>query len=504
MSAELSLSRYYSDRLVFTFDNFFKVSNSFINYFLHGFFIAPNSYTFENLKTIRVFKHILTERIGVDRLTRVCDRLKVDLDEIEKTSSPLRSRDVLKILDGLRDLNVKDIEEYIDKIKNNEIKDSLVSNHLITKIKRAKKFTNLDKKTAFELIEYLSNPIKDKFNYLPKRADLITKFLANFLFDFPLLLHEKVFLSASNTYLNKEAFFERICKRFARLEMNIGSIIPAYPDENNTPQYYRVGAKLITADGMVSYVLIPLSNDSKLEPIRVFKGTGMELVSLDFLSYLITDFEKNIGKTAFESGLKYEKYIKKLSKIKTEIGHSIGATIVSYRAANFDLDNVYLYNSPGVPWYVIEKFNKRYKDRPINLNIRRTQGDFVEYAGPYHIGYKSSNNCRINFLKFIKQEDDSQFIHNTTFFDKKRMYAITGGNLDYELNNFKRSRLEIIRLIFGGLLFSPFLRILRHIKRVFFHSRELKESGLYIEDINSKKYGIKFIKKQRGFIEKTL
>ncbi|MBN2479366.1 MAG: hypothetical protein JXA94_03980 [Parachlamydiales bacterium] len=501
MKVELSLNKYFSDRLEYAFNNLFKVSNSLFLYFLNVLYIAPDSYTKANRKAIDIFKHFLIQRVGKQRLDRISDKMKVNLDYLQNNSWPLRSRDVVKLLDAFKDLNVSEIQEFIDKVKSDEIKDPILDKKILNKIKRVKKFDELDSKTCEILVEYLSNPMKDLFNYTPKRPDFVTRFLAMFVFDFPLLLHEKVFLCSENELLSKEGFYESLCKRFARLEMNVGSIIPAYKDSGG---YYRIAAKLITGDGLVSYTLLALTKDMKLPALRLFKGTGMEFSSIDFLSYLITNFEKDLGKRAFKSGLKYEKFLKPLGRVKTELGHSLGGTIVEYRSAHFDhIENVYLFNAPGVPYYVIDRFNKKYEKKPFNIFIRKSQGDFIENAGPYHLGYQAPEAVNINFIKFVKQEDDGEIIHNTTFLDPiKKMYAITGGDLDYELNNYKRSLLEPFRMIFGGFLLSPFIRFLRYIKRVSFNSRADQEQGLYIEDMNNKKtYKIRHIKKGRTFVD---
>ncbi|OGN67051.1 MAG: hypothetical protein A2888_01785 [Chlamydiae bacterium RIFCSPLOWO2_01_FULL_28_7] len=360
MAIKLSLDKFGSDRLIYSFQNFFVKKNDFYNFIFSYFNLAETSYINTNRKTINFFKHTLYERVGEERLGRILKKLNIDLNEMEKRSLPLRSSTVIEILDGLRDVNVIDLDEFIKKIKNDEIKNTLLDRKIVQKIKNVEKFDEIDKTTCEIVFKYLSLPMDDIFKYIPEKPSKMTKILGKFFYNYSLLLNEKVFYCSTNHELTKEAFFERLCKKLARLELNIGSIIPAY-NVSKEKKYYRVAAKLVTAEGLISYTLIPLTKDMRdIEPIRIFKGTSVDVSSLDFLSFLITDFEREIGRKAFLSGMKYEYEINKIAKVTTEIGFSLGGTIIQHRLASKNtIENAYLFNSPGVSKQIIEAVNKQ-------------------------------------------------------------------------------------------------------------------------------------------------
>jgi len=365
MKLTLTEHPFINDRLVFDQNTLLRVANSFWNFILSLFYVAPKNYTDQNKRTIKCFKKYLIDRIGKNRLDRVLSKMSIDLDRLEKKGYYLSSKVVAKILVGFKDVNILDIQEAIDIVHSDKTAFSHLDPAILKKLKRVKRPEQLDLETFDKVYRALATPIEN-ITTKPiegKISGKPTKFLARIIYDYYLSVKERLQLCETNHLLRLEGFYEKLSKVLVNRVMDVGVIIRAPNDQNNKPRYFRVAARLVTANGNISYVLIPATNDTKgLEKIRVTRGSGLKLANVDMLSYYVTDTERDIGKSPFESGKKYEKYFSRLGKISTEMGHSAGGAITQHRAALYrKIKKVYLYNSPGVSKRVIKKFNKREK-----------------------------------------------------------------------------------------------------------------------------------------------
>ena len=108
MKIELSDNHYFSDLLIFDKKNFFQIKNSFINFILSIFYLAPKDYSLENKKTIDCFKKYLLNNIDENRLNRICKDSGIDLDKMQQNASCLTSKHVIKVLIYLKDVNIQD------------------------------------------------------------------------------------------------------------------------------------------------------------------------------------------------------------------------------------------------------------------------------------------------------------------------------------------------------------------------------------------------------------
>jgi hypothetical protein len=266
--------------------------------------------------------------------------------------------------------------------------------------------------------------------------------------------------------------------------MEVGTLISAPNHPTGRAQFYYVSAKLVTGKGMVSYTLHPASRDTNLEPLRLFRGTSARSSEIDAISTLVTDFEKELGRTAFESGEQYEEILRENGlQAPVEIGHSLGSTLVQYRLAALDhIRKAYLFCGPGVPMKEVEKFNK--KNLPVQLMIRHSDKDQLSNLGDAHIGFQAPSNSDVDFKKYFAPQTKkmTQSSHVAVYGREKVYYGIEGGfspdrrDAALYFKNYRRERLRV-RL---GPIVAQILRGIRSTVRTLFSTRTRVVQGLKI------------------------
>ena len=480
MKLILNDNSYYSDRILFDNTNFFKISNSILNYLFSIFYLAPKSYTDENIKTIKCFKNYLLDQIGETRLNKVQKKMHVNLDRMIEKGSIFTSRDLSKIVLGIKDVNYLDIQDLILDIGKNK-KFAFLDTKLLSQLKCLKSIEDLNSKSFNKLYQLMQDPFKNTVEIKKIKTTIsgrASKYIARVFYDPYLELKERLQVCENNHLLKDDGLYEKLIKNVIARVLEVGNIIKATSDKNNTPSYYRVKARLITARGLISYILVPATKQmSNIESVIFTKGSGLKPSSFDSLSYAYTDVEKELGQTAFQSGEKYEKYLQDL-KIPTEVGFSIGGNIVQQRLCNSPwIKKIYLFSSTGITKRQLEKFNKR--DVPIKVYSCRTIGDFVDLAGSYHIGYKNPRvalHCKTYRLLNNKSGISA---HNIIFSETIEKFEVN--NERFELNNLKRSKLENIRWSLGGFIIAPVLNIFIALERSIVSTNAAIHKGLFIE-----------------------
>ncbi|NGX56015.1 MAG: hypothetical protein K1060chlam5_00249 [Candidatus Anoxychlamydiales bacterium] len=477
---------YFFSSIIIVKKDFFIIKKSFFDYLLSFFHIHFKNQSFENQRTITYFQNYLKNKISHPRLSRILSKANVDFKDLMKKKAALTQDIAYKILLLTKDVKVEDVLDYIREAKEKKHSKILSDERLVL-------INNLDdlKSDEFDKIyKHLSSSIDDQFKL--KDIDDIsgrpTKFLSRIFFDYFLSIHERLLLCENNHLYTKHGFFEKLCKVIINRLLEVGTIIKAY---NNYlgPNYYRVAARLITAEGCISYLLIPVIKNMYIDKVRVFRGSGFKPANIDALSFFITDLEKELGKTAFESCEKYEKYFQKFGHIPTEMGHSIGGCIAQYRASIHPTNNLYLFNSPGVPKKTLEAFNERVRkiSSIFHLYIRRTKKDIVELAGEYHLGYNAPKNVSVDFQRYICQMKTKIHPHNFVFYKCLGKMAIQFGDLN-DLNNVGRSYLETSRKLIGGNILAPFFKGIKKTFRFVKQSNASFFKGLDLENFKKFKW----------------
>ncbi|HEV7738512.1 MAG TPA: hypothetical protein VGO47_14220, partial [Chlamydiales bacterium] len=235
---------------------------------------APSSYTDENRRSIQCFQRMLAP-VGQERLQRICTRYNIDFAEMETQGSPLLSRTIAKISVGLADVQVRDIEEAIEKCKLPH-SVPIFSAELDAALQAVSCAEELSASDFAALYDALSSPSKSfPLPNMPEiQGSCPTECLAWFFFDQFLADRERLGLQALHSKMNMDAFTRNICLRVMRRLAPVGTLIPAPNRPDGTRQFYCIASRTITGKGFVSYVYVPATRDTDLKTIEFYRGTS--------------------------------------------------------------------------------------------------------------------------------------------------------------------------------------------------------------------------------------
>jgi hypothetical protein len=556
---------YLSDRLIIADEakglSSLAADKSFVGWLLRliSWIYCPSSYTDSNRKTIACVKKYLIDQVGSSRLERICTRYEINLTQMEESGSSLLSRHVAKIIIGVKDVKMDDMEELVQFAKTEgavwppqlsfDLKGKLAaaatSEDLdsVTFAEAYKQLQNIEIKTSptmtiEELIEVskteggrwpetvsieykeLLSGVETYDEIEPETLELIihqlslsqlpeivaelsgaepSEVAARYFFDPFLADRERLVLGEENAMDSYETFVHNFVIRIIGREMEVGMLVPApnkpspsgFPDPEGAPRFYRVSAKIITAAGMVSYVLSPATKDSGLDTIRFFRGTSTRSSAIDCSSTMITDSEPELGYSAFQSGEIYEETLKaELEKITVAAGHSLGSTTLQYiLVKNADIKIAYLYNGPGIMIESVDDFNQRMSQpgvNPITLFIRDAHFDIFSTVGKIHLGFEApEDTVTVIYSKYFPRASTAAgYAHVQVPERENPYYGIEGGHSRKEVDQLlNRQDLpctwEPLRRVLGPIL-AVITRIVRNIFRFLFGSRAEQLRGLQI------------------------
>ncbi len=305
-----------------------------------------------------------------------------------------------------------------------------------------------------------------------------TELFARFFHDPFLADRERIQLCEVHPTIGKlHRFIHHMASLVIKRELDVGMLIPAPNRQDGVSQYYMVRGKLVTGEGMVSYILDPATADTNLPSLRLFRGTGARTSEIDGISSVITDFEKDLGRSAHESGLRYEAHIH--PKPAIEAGHSLGGNLVQWRAATLDhIREAYCFCAPGIPVEQVEAFNQ--KNRPLNLVIRQVEGDRPSRVGGAHLGWRYSRPVDFKVKKPVQKLRYNP--HVAVFGVENVAYTVNTVSTSEERDRRLYTRgnfVEKVRSFIGPVAASA-LRKIRLISRALFSSRAQMEQGLQI------------------------
>jgi hypothetical protein len=498
---KLNLGRigpFLSDRILFNEEQepgglAFKVVDSFWDWLVRiiSWIYAPSQYTEENRKSVACFKNYLVDQLGAERLARINSRYGL---QFEEDGSPLLSRDIAKILVGISDVKISDVEELIVRAKENRWL-AWAPHHVQAQLVQVANFEDLSPELFKQVVDLLAKPfgahnLVEPLLFIPTTGTP-TEFFARYQFDSFLADRERMELGRENPTDPFETFVHNFAARIIKREMDVGMLIPAPNGVGGKPQFYRIAAKLLTGEGMLSYVLVPATKGTNLESIRFFRGTSFRMSEIDAISTLITDLEEELGKSAVQSGQVYDPMIlEKLGPIPIEAGHSLGSTMVQHRLAEHNgVCKAYLYNGPGVSMETVQRFNDRMRasEHPIDLIIRDTNTDPLSPLGQAHIGYQAPpDKVRIDFLKYHPPYATSAGHAHVFVWPRLRAkyYGLEGGfsqaDIDAHCDRRTLIPLEWFRETAGPPVANA-IRAIRDLYRSLVPSRIINERGLHIQ-----------------------
>jgi len=474
---------------------------------------SPSGYSDENRRAVACVKTYLIDQLGAERLQRICSRYDINLTRMQEKGSPLLSRDLAKIITGIHDVKIEDIEDLIDTAKRGEDAwPEWIPEHLRAPLRDVDYAQQLDSATFAQVYHALAD---FRIEHTVKEIDedsisggAPTESMACFWHDAFLADRERMVLMEENSNDDFEAFVHNAIARIIPREMDVGMLIPAPNHPDGREQFYRVSGKVISGKGMVSYVLLPATEDTHLQPVRFYRGTMARPSAIDSSSTLITDLERNLGETAFQSGKIYEPYLKAaLGPIPVVVGHSLGSTIAQKDAVhNTDIKEMYLFNGPGITKKEIDEFNQRMaqaESENILLHIRDSHTDHYSAVGQAHLGYNAPldeegdyDKVVIDYRKYYPTRNTPpSYAHVQVPHRENRFHGIEGGHTAAQVNELlHRSDLEAsnecCRVSLGPII-AKIIELIRDFFRWLFGSRTYEQLGLHIGMYERGKWRVK-------------
>jgi len=488
---------YLSDRILITQNQgafTLRVAGSFWDWVRRvvSWIYAPASYTDENRRTIACFRKMIAP-LGQARLQRICERYDINLIEMEKKGSPLLSRTIAHFSVALADPQIVDMEEARRQAQQNPaLLPPFFCDELCKELQKVSCVEELSTANFAKLYTALSHGARSF--PLPTLGSINgsapTECLACLRFDRFTADRERLGLQADNWKQTYEEFAYNFCIRTMRREMDVGMIIPAPNRADGQRQFYRVAARLVTGEGLVSYCLVPATKDTDLKPIQFYRGTSTTPGELDFFSSIITDLDPQIGQTAWLSEKKVFRPLIQalLPDIEIVAGHSLGSTLAQMDLVkNPKIRKAFLFCGPALPLRKVTQFNQRMQkpeSTPVELTIHAAQRDDLSaMGGDVHLGFEAPEKVSITYRQHSAMNHVSRFGVHTMLWHEQKFYGIEGGHHTKELDNVldhrKNYSYEWLRAAVGPYL-TRILRAIRDLCRRIFGSRTLQLRGLQI------------------------
>jgi hypothetical protein len=465
---DLNIRRPFSDRVIFdeALPAKFRITNSFWDWVIRiiSWVFSPAFYSDENRRTVHCFKEYLLDTLGEERLQRISGRYGLDLNEMERKGNPLLSRHVAQIVVGAQNVGVEDIPNF----------EQLNAEELDEAIKRAK-----DPFGGIWKVCEVSKAISGR----------ATDWTGTMWFDPFLSDRERLQLCRKHPTATFESFIHNMVARVIKREMDVGTLIQAPNRADGIAQYYYVSGKLVTGEGMVSYVFRPATGDTALEPMRLFRGTSARNGEIDGISTVITDLERHLGKSAYESGLPYEEYIE---PCPIEAGHSLGSALVQHRLVDMDhIRAAYLYSGPGIAVERALAFNR--KKEPVRLVIRQVEGDTWSHVGGAHLGWKSNQNVDYRVTHPNGRTPHSRHVIVWSMEPFPHRVREDHSVEERDKNLYSESNwTEFVRSTFGPPT-AMVLKAARDVSRAIFSSRTDEERGLHLGQFKNHRWQVEYI-----------
>lgn len=223
---------------------------------------------------------------------------------------------------------------------------------------------------------------------------------------------------------SREEYFCLLARVLAYCEVpEPGYLIEAQKDSSGCAGYYEVKEKYASGQGMVFNFLKRAHPTMKtgagefLPSCFLFRGTSTAFATIDSVPAVLTDVEKVLGLSAFQSGLKHiisllnnPDYIAPGDEEIVITGHSLGATLTQFLVewmaehegewatqAKIKKISCYIFNGTGLPEVMTERFAKA-MSRPgltnYHITIFRADGDPANYVGPRMLGHGCPDDGR--------------------------------------------------------------------------------------------------------------
>ncbi len=304
-----------------------------------------------------------------------------------------------------------------------------------------------------------------------------------------------------------DAYLELLCKKVIQHEMGRGTLVPA-PSPEGGVEYYEVAKKIGTGAGLVAYMLKPVSMQSTLKPLLIFRPTQTSLASEDVIETYFNDLEQNIGHRGYiVARRELAEMMRDPAYQKIEAaGFSLGGAHLQRFLADHGprVSQTIFFNDPSIDTHTASAYadwmNQLELPERISLVFYRTVGDRVHWFGHHHVGKGITNpliDLKLVDLHYSRSHTiSSKALHSTLLLQDLascRVEEYRGEEVQQHLDFEQRGQdvlwYETRRHLYGSLiLFSTIAVIYTIVRKIlglfgielFRSSRVLDESEFVI------------------------
>ncbi len=175
-------------------------------------------------------------------------------------------------------------------------------------------------------------------------------------------------------------------------------VIPAPGEKEGELDYYEV-YDVVSKGGLNAFALVPISKQSSLKPLLVFRCTKQGVGQTDGIPSMLNNGEKNIGKSGYDAcaekfeALMRDKNFTGGGKVNV-LCYSLGGAHAGYflREHWEKVKECICFNVVGNDAKVIERLAEQINQLPDNqippaFHLHRNLGDWVNVTGQKHMGW---------------------------------------------------------------------------------------------------------------------
>lgn len=413
----------------------------------------------QNKETWKIFQQSLIATIGQKKFDWICHRYRNRMNflELQSLGRPLLPEHVEVFTIGANQILSADVKRmHPGKLRNLSRED----------LKK-----RLAEVQPFSIVGGYKDPMRI--------AGSPETLFSYFFHDKLLMDKEKQLLFSDIERLTFPSWLERMAKVTVNRELIEGQLIPA-PGQDGKIDYYKVYKK-IGGGGLISYALKPVTSESTLKPLVIFRPTQWAFSNEDAILSYLNDAQRNVGEmgwkaceNAFKELMCDPKFRDADEKVSIA-GYSLGGAHAQYFLAEHgeSISHAVFYADPSVDDSTAEQFAERMnalprRAEPLNIQIFRVKGDFCHYVGGKHVGWGVNHpdvNIQLVEIDHHNKAARTFRLHAHRIFDNNKfpyqMECIEDSEqLFNHLDNCKRGPdvfwYERMRRIWGSVVFYSF------------------------------------------------
>lgn len=247
----------------------------------------------------------------------------------------------------------------------------------------------------------------------------------------------------------------RLHPYYQRLNMGIASlletdqrypdvdiVIPAPGEREGELSYYYVN-RVISAGGLNAFALAPISRESHLTPLLVFRCTKQAFAQHEAVDSMLNDIEDNMGESGYKAAkaqitalLEDPNFTR--GKKPAFISYSLGGSHATFALRDHlkEISEFVMFNGCGARSEVVESIAYQYNSLPEAvvpppIYVHQVKGDNVNHVGGMHVGKGITHpNALVQVFLWeaggYELPDEDRLLHPVEVFKWLNLHAFRG------------------------------------------------------------------------------